>query len=385
MSASKQANPTTTRKAHSWADRLPFNLAVLLLSLGATTAARADTILDWNEVLNEAITAQPVGPTEASRIMAMVNTAMYDAVNAIDMRHRSFVYTAAGVSVTASKDAAAAQAARDVLAAMYPARTAVFDGALAATLSQIVDSPDRTSGLQIGAQAANAMLAARSGDGSSAMMTHTVVNQPGHWQPSAPDFSSALTPDWGAVTPFSIASGDQFRPAPPPSLTSAEYTAAFEEVKVYGAKDSALRTADQTQMGIFWAYDVGTIGPPPVLYNQITAVIAHNQQNTLEQNARLFALTNIAQADAGIATWEAKYHHDFWRPIAAIRLADTDGNDATLADPNWEPLGAPGDGIIADFTPPFPAYTSGHAAFGAAVMAMIREFYGTDEIAYHRL
>ncbi|MBM3393796.1 MAG: vanadium-dependent haloperoxidase [Betaproteobacteria bacterium] len=156
-------------------------------------------------------------------------------------------------------------------------------------------------------------------------------------------------------------------------------------MKVYGAKDSALRTADQTQMGIFWAYDVGTIGPPPVLYNQITAVIAHNQQNTLEQNARLFALTNIAQADAGIATWEAKYHHDFWRPIAAIRLADTDGNDATLADPNWEPLGAPGDGIIADFTPPFPAYTSGHAAFGAAVMAMIREFYGTDEIAYHRL
>ncbi|MBM3393795.1 MAG: hypothetical protein FJY37_03990 [Betaproteobacteria bacterium] len=213
MSASKQATPATKRKAHLWAGRAPFNLAVLLLSLAGTGAARADTVLDWNEVLNEAITAQPVGPTEAPRIMAMVNTAMYDAVNAIDMRHRSFVYTAAGVSVTASKDAAAAQAARDVLAALYPARTAVFDGALAATLAQIADSPDRNSGLQIGAQAANAMLAARSGDGSSAMMTHTVVNQPGHWQPSAPDFSSALTPDWGAVTPFSIASGDQSRPA----------------------------------------------------------------------------------------------------------------------------------------------------------------------------
>ena len=191
-------------------------------------------------------------------------------------------------------------------------------------------------------------------------------------------------PAGASVTPFALSAAGQFLPPAPPDLNSQAYTDAFIQVKSLGEKNSITRTADQTEIGIFWAYDVGGVGPPPILYNQITQVIATQQGNTLEENARLFALINFAQADAGIATWEAKYIFNFWRPVNAIRATGSyaDGNPNTIEDPLWIPLGAPGDGLAPDFTPPFPAYTSGHAAFGAAMFRTLRDFYGTDIMSF---
>jgi len=176
--------------------------------------------------------------------------------------------------------------------------------------------------------------------------------------------------------------GAQFRPPPAPALTSAQYTAAFNEVKSLGAKNSTTRTADQTQIGIFWGYDRSGMGTPPALYNQLVQVIAKQKHNSTVENARLFALANVAMADAGVAAWDCKFIDNLWRPITAIQHADTDGNPDTTADPKWEPLGAPGGGVVPNFTPPFPAYVSGHATFGAAVCEVLKDFYHTDHVHF---
>ncbi|MBW3597158.1 MAG: phosphatase PAP2 family protein, partial [Planctomycetes bacterium] len=212
-----------------------------------------------------------------------------------------------------------------------------------------------------------------------------------------------LTPKWGRITPFAMTSGDQFRSPSPPSLDSEAYAAAYNEVLVLGAIDAETadrngdgapdRTPEQTQIGLFWAYDGSPgLGVPPRLYNQIARTVAMQQGNSLADNARMFALANIAMADAGIASWESKYTHDLWRPVLAIRLEDTvaapgglDGNPDTAGEADWAPLGAPASNSgdpSADFTPPFPAYTSGHATFGAAMFRTLERFFGTDDIAF---
>jgi hypothetical protein len=186
-----------------------------------------------------------------------------------------------------------------------------------------------------------------------------------------------------------------FMAPPPPALTSAEYAAAYDEVKRLGGDGVTTpteRTPEQTEIALFWAYD-GTpgLGTPPRLYNQITQVIARQTGNTLEENARLFALVNIAMADAGCAAWATKYTYNVWRPIRGIRQQDPsghpldDGNPLTQADPTWTPLGAPCTNCPpgkTGFTPPFPAYTSGHATFGAAAFQTLARFYGRDDIKF---
>jgi hypothetical protein len=157
---------------------------------------------------------------------------------------------------------------------------------------------------------------------------------------------------------------------------------AYNEVKSLGAKGSTTRTADQTEIALFWAYDAGGLGTPPGMYDQQVAVIARQQDNSLVENARLFALVNMAQADAGIASWHSKYTYDFWRPVTAIHRGDEDGNALTRADDDWQPLGAPGFGDGTDFTPPFPAYVSGHATFGAAVYRVLADYYRTDRMRF---
>src|SRR5262245_13503179 len=206
------------------------------------------------------------------------------------------------------------------------------------------------------------------------------------------------------VKPFAISSAVDFQAPPPPLLTSVEYANAFNEVKVLGAADAETndrdgnglpdRTPDQTQIGIFWGYDGSPgMGTPPRLYNQIARVLAVQQGNTELQNARLFALVNISMADASIAAWDTKYVYNFWRPVIAIREADPgtgptglgDGNPATTGETTWSPLGASCSNSCpagSNFTPPFPAYTSGHAAIGAAMFRTLRDFYGTDNLSF---
>jgi hypothetical protein len=226
-------------------------------------------------------------------------------------------------------------------------------------------------------------------------MNYTPGTLPGEWRPDPlHPAQMALGPKWGDVTPFGMLSAAQFAVPAPPALTSAEYAAAYQEVKSLGQDTSATRTAEQTQIGIYWGYD-GTpgLGTPPRLYNQIAQVIAKQEHNTVTENARLFALINFAMADAGIACWNDKFIHNFWRPVTAIRENEPgtgpsglgSGNPLLVGagDPNWTPLGAPNDnGGGTNFTPPFPAYASGHATFGGAVFETLADFYGTDNIHF---
>ena len=213
-------------------------------------------------------------------------------------------------------------------------------------------------------------------------MPYVPGTAPGQWRPTPPDYTDAWGPDWGRVKPFAIASTAPYLPPPPPALNSPEYAAALNQVESLGALDSTTRTSDQTQAAIFWSYDAPSTGTPVVHNDQIVEDIALQEHNTLAQNARLFGLINVAQGDAGIVAWNAKYTYNFWRPVTAIRLADTDGNPATVADPTWLPLGAPNAPGQPTFTPPFPGYVSGHATFGGAIFTILADFYGTDNVHF---
>jgi hypothetical protein len=358
-----------------------------------------DMVLRWNAVALDAVrndynTGKAVdqgGPTMDSRALAIVSLAIADAVCAIDHSFNPYLpslHAPAGASV----DAAVAAAGHDTLAALYPHQLSLFDQAFQGSLLSL--ARDHTSnrgtqqGLAVGQAAAAQVLAARADDGSKIRPTYTFGTAPGQWQvdPLHPN-QMALGVDWGAVTPFAMPRVAQFKVPPPPPMNSPQFTAAFNEVKALGGDGvhtPTSRTPKETMIAIFWGYD-GSIGlgTPPVLYNEITRVLAQQTHNSEDENARLFGLVNMAMADAGIAVWNSKYSDDFWRPVTAIRNANNDGNPQTAADPNWTPLGAPSDnGGGTNFTPPFPAYPSGHAGFGGALFTTLADFYGTNNIGF---
>ena len=362
-----------------------------------------DAILAWNAVALDAVkndhalghTPDQGGPTRDSRALAIVHAAMYDAVNSIDGRFTPYL-TVAPNARGASVDAAVAQAGHDTLKQLYPSQTASFDVALANSLAGVPNGQARARGVDVGAYVAAAIRAARADDGADAPSDYHPIGKPGHRQPDPlhPD-QGFLTPEWGQVTPFAIPSVSLYRSPPPPALTSAVYTAAFNEVKVVGAVDAETsdrdgdglpdRTPEQTQIGIYWGYDGSPgLGTPPREYNQIVRIVAQQHHNSVDENARLFALVNLAMADGGIQCWDTKYLYDFWRPVVAIRAANTDGNPLTVRDAEWHYLGAPRSNAPGqtNFTPPFPAYTSGHATFGAATFRTLADFYGRDDVTF---
>lgn len=337
------------------------------------------------------------GPGRASRAMAIVHIAMFDALDAIVGGFTSYTGTQAAHSPT-SVDAAISQAARDTLAAMFPSQTATFDGYLAQDLAAVHNAQQKANGIDLGHRTAAAILTMRVNDGAQIPEPRVGVDyftsdQPGHWrQDPISLIPLALGAHWGECMPFVVSSTSQFRAPPPPNMTSAAYTAAFNEAKNFGGEASTQRTEEQTFIGTFWAYDgTPSLCAPPRLYNQITVQIADQRRLSAIQFARLLALVNVAMADAGMTIWESKYHYDFWRPIGGIRESDPgtgptglgDGNPDTIGDPNFMPLGAPASNLTGpNFTPPFPAYPSGHAGFGGALFQVMRRFYGTNNIAF---
>ncbi len=348
-----------------------------------TRITRGDVIIAWNQTMLDAIRATKDTLGLSTRTMAMVQAAMYDAVNGID--HFGSVYEVSVPTAEAqgaSPEAAASEAAFDVLSSLIPQETSLYNATLAESLADIPDGASKTAGFAVGDTVAAGILAWRANDGSNLQVPYVPGTAPGQWRPTPPDYSVAWGPEWGQVTPFAIPSAKQFLPPPPLALNSPAYAAALNMTESLGAKNSKTRTPQETQIADFWAYDVAGMGPPPVLYNQITQDVALEQHNTLDQDARLFALVDVAMGDAGIVTWDAKYTYNLWRPITAIRDANQDGNPATVADPTWTPLGSPGDGVRANFTPNFPAYVSGHAAFGAALFTTLADFYGTDRMTF---
>jgi hypothetical protein len=317
----------------------------------------------------------------------MFSAAEFDAYNSIVPAYTPYLTSVPGAR-GASIDAAVAQAGRDVLVSLYPKQQAEFDSALTTTLARVPDGFAERNGIRVGKIVAAALLAERQGDGSEVDVPYSEHPGVGHWRPDPlhPD-QKALTPGWGKVEPFALTRNDQFLAPPPPALTSIQYALAYAEVKSLGGDGvttPTIRTPEQTQIGIFWGYDGSPgIGTPPRLYNQIARTIAEQMDNPVGENARLFALVNLAMADAGIESWRSKYDADFWRPVAGIRAGANDGNPFTRGDPNWAPLGAPASNNSGtNFTPPFPAYTSGHATFGAALFRTLARFYGRNNIAF---
>lgn len=355
-----------------------------------------DVVLAWNKVMLDANAADHSvaspdqgGPTRTSRAFAIVSAAVFDAVNSIHHRYEPYLLELRGYE-SADLRAAVSVAAHDTLVSLYPQQQSRFDGALTRWLAVIPDGRREQRGVELGRRMAQACIADRVDDGSEAMHMYMPTNEPGHHQPDPYNPTQGfLGPVWGGVTPFVMDDVSHFRAPPPPELDSADYADAYNEVKAYGGDGvttPTIRTPEQTNVGLFWAYD-GTpgLGTPPRLYNQIIRTIAVARGNTVEQNARLLALANLSMGDAGIQSWETKYHYDFWRPIIGIRGGDTDGNADTEADATWSPLGAPfsnGGGTHDNFTPPFPAYVSGHATFGAAAFEAVADFYGTHDIGF---
>lgn len=348
---------------------------------------------------NRAYLQQP-GPTYGSRAMAIVQLAVFDAINAVAGRYPSYTGLPRAPSDT-SPDAAVAQAAHDALVALWPAQKARFDGWLAEDLAGIPAGRAKWNGIELGRRAAAAILALRAND-DSANTNRTVgvdyfpSNLPGRWRPDpAGTNMAAIGVTWGRVRPFVVPSVDWFRVPPPPALTSAAYTDAFNEVKRLGGDGltaPTARTPEQTWIGIYWSYDGSAqVGTPPCMYNQILRRIAYSRTTDPVELARLFALANVAMADAGIAAWKDKWRYDVWRPTSGIREADEgtgptgqgDGNPDTRGNPRWTALGAQASNSTSpDFTPPFPAYPSGHASFGGALFQTLRRFYGTDNIPF---
>jgi membrane-associated phospholipid phosphatase len=325
-------------------------------------------VLEWNQLALTAVGQAKLTPVFVSRDLAIIQLAVYDAVDAID---RSFEPLHADVQASrgASPEAAAAQAAHDTLSALFPSQASTFDAALAADLVGIPPGRAR-QGTDVGHEVAQQILDWRSTDGSDAPGNYTPGTNPGAWQPTPPANLPALAPQWPAVIPFALTSGAQFRPVAPPALDSAEYAAALNEVKSLGSATSTTRTDEQTQIARFWNDGLGT--PFAMGYwNRIAEQVATDQGLSLVQDARVFALLNIAEADAQIACWDAKYTYNFWRPITAIRAADTDGNPDTDPDAAWTPL------LV---TPNFPSYTSAHSTLSAAAAEVLTSLFGSN---YH--
>jgi len=338
------------------------------------------------------------GPGRASRAMAIIHIGMFDALDAVVGGYTSFTgtHTAPGPM---SVDAAISQAAHDTLAAMFPSQAPTFDAYLTEDLSAIRNAHQKANGIDLGHRAATAILAMRVNDGSQVPdptlgVDYFPSDQPGHWrQDPVSLFPLAIGAHWGNCIPFVINSTSQFRPPTPPDMTSADYTAAYNEVKnLGGVGPLTQRTEEQTFIGIFWAYDATpSLCAPPRFYNQITVQIADQTRLSAIQFARLLALVNVGMADAAMTIWGAKYYYDFWRPVAGIRESDPgtgptdlgDGNPDTIGDTNFMPLGSPASNLTGpNFTPPFPAYPSGHAGFGGTIFQIMRRFYGTDNIAF---
>ena len=281
------------------------------------------------------------GPTFASRNAAIVQAAVFDAANAITRSYTPFLVDVIAPA-SASIEAAVASAASRALELIYPGQAGTFDAALTQSLAQVPDGPAEEAGVTLGRSVAEQIVAARPDDGSAVNLPYTPGTEPGDWQPTPPDYTVALGADWGQVAPFTLDSVEQFCAVCPLELTSAEYTAAYNQVKELGGADSATRTPEQTEIGIFWAYDRAGLGTPVALFNKVAATVAKRRAVPSWRPARLLALGNLAMADAIITAWDAKYDHDLWRPITAIRNGDADGNPDTVGDPNWEPLAVPG-------------------------------------------
>lgn len=332
-------------------------LLVVAASLLASPMAKADVVTDWNITAGDIAVAAKLPPASTYRVMAMAQSAVYEAVNAITKRYppdRVKLDSAPGASV----EAAVAAANRATLAKLLPSQQAAIDSAYQAALSAISDGPGKTEGITVGERAAAAILGLRVDDGAGAPESYRPRTTAGVYVPTV----IPAGVQWPHRKPWVMASADQFRPGPPPSLTSTLWARDYNEIKTLGAKNSTHRTVEQTAIARFWE------ATQPIIYFPVVRSVANAPGRERTQNARLLAVAGQAMDDALIAVFDAKYHYNFWRPVTAIRNGDIDGNDATERDASWVPF--------ID-TPMHPEYPCAHCILAAVVGTVLQAEIGT--------
>jgi len=366
---------------------LPVLIALALITLALPVVARADAVTDWNAIASTTIVVNAGQPPPVSALsFAMVQGAVYDAVNAIDRGHQPYLVQPPS-SPTDSKEAAAATAAFRVLVGfpdlpgLFPAQLPTLQPQYDAYMATLPDNPpgSKAAGIAIGETTARAMLTARLNDGRFGPPPTLYPPAPGIWRPTPPNYANDPAPWVGNVRPFLVPSAEMLRTDGPNALTSDAYAEDVNEIKEVGSLYSTTRTADQTDAAIFWQDHLHAF------MNRLFRNLAASQGLNIAESARLFAMENLAAADAAIGCWNDKYHWQFWRPITAIREADTDGNPATVADSTWLPLFDPATPVFSGpplVTPPFPDHPSGHACGTSAFIHTLQNFFGTDKVAF---
>ena len=351
-----QPKASTTGRKQSWKP-----LCSLLVLLFIPLTGRSDVVQDWDAIMQATVSSQP--PFPQARFAAITQLAVFEAVNAITREYKPYLGTITA-SHDASPEAAAAAAAYGVLSHYFPASVPTLSAAYASSLAAIPDGPRKTAGIATGEAAAVAMIAARANDGSSPLEFFLPTpSKPGDWQltPSCPAGGGVFF-NWQNVTPFGIRSASQFFLAPPPALTSGRYTRAYDEVKEFGDVNSTERPQDRTNVALFYDYEI-----PVPIFNDAARQITTAKPRSLSENARDFALINMAISDAAVATFYNKYLYKFWRPETAIHDAADDGNDKTTPDPSFQPLIT---------TPCFPSYPSAHGTLSNAAREVMEKVYG---------
>jgi hypothetical protein len=358
------------RASQTWLWSVLWLFAISLL-LNAASAAQ-DPVTDWNLNAEKAVLADPNvrgNAVTTARVYVLMHAAIFDAVNGIERRYTPYHVDFAAPR-GASRRAAAIEAAHNTLVALFPSQKSTLEGELAASLASLSgddDDPEDSQsidlGLAWGQLVANDILAWRSSDGFNTVLPPVTGGlAPGQWRPTPPTFQSMVFPQVATMLPYAIASPSQFRPAGPPALNSAQYAANFNETRTLGGATSSIRTAEQTLVANYWA------GNASVSWNRVASALAIAHHTTLSENARLFALMNLALADATVAGWDSKLYFMSWRPVTAIPLADSLNPD-TAADPNWTPL------LV---TPRHPEYISAHLIFSSASAGVLAAYFGDD-------
>ena len=329
-----------------------------LTLLAGTTLVRADVITDWTQTAIDVMKAVNVGGNPWTRSLAIMHVSMSDSVNAVEDRYARFT---PGIATdrNASAEAAAAAAAREILMRQYPGQKARIDAAFGAMLESVPDSPARAAGIALGEKVAASVFTDRQNDDTSVPDTYRPLTRPGVWVPTTPPLFS----QYATARPWGMKTASQFRPGPPPSLSSDVYARDYNEVKEFGGVKSIKRTDAQSDAVRFWAQ-----GNLFVAWYQAAAQISARRGLGLAENARLFALLSMGIANCYILDWDAKFHYQFWRPLTAIRNGDQDGNDATERDAGWLPLNA---------TPMHPEYPSQAGINAGTARSILESIFGS--------
>ncbi|MBB5061534.1 hypothetical protein HDF16_006270 [Granulicella aggregans] len=335
--------------------------ALLAFASFYPSAGFGDVVTEWNQHANACVLEAKIAPFAGTRAMAIVHTSMFDAINSIEGRYTPYKFKISAPPGS-SPEAAGVAAAHAALVSLFPEQKVALDKVYAASLRNIAEGSGKLTGITAGEEVASKVLALRASDGSDVGNTYRPTTTQGAYVST----SLPVGTQWGKVTPWVMESGSQFHPAPPPALGSAEWAADYNEIKELGAKKGSRRTSEQTEAARFWTIT------GPQSFDPIVRQLAAAPGRNLSQNARLFALVEMAVADSYIAVFEAKYSFNFWRPVTAIRNGDIDGNDATARDPGWESL--------VD-TPMHPEYPCAHCINSGAARAVLESEFGTGPIA----